>query len=206
MSLWSALGLKKSDEQKQAEAADAAKVASDQQNAITISNYRLNSKNQYDRLKNNRYAPYAGLNAYAQGAHIPGMSAPQPSVVSLADTGAGAPVGSNAAGWDDKSWDGQYLPGGARTTGTVTHHTGYNEYLNGTAQAPGSQIAARDNWNTGDAAGTQRYSGHTVDAVEGGLPQEVQPVFMPGGGAPPPPGSTATPAPGTQYKFFPGGR
>lgn len=206
MSLLSAIGLKKSDEQKQSEAADAAKVESDKQNAITISNYRINSKNQYDRLKNNRYAPYAGLNAYAQGAHIPGMSAPQPSVVSIADTGAGAPVGSNAAGWDDNSWDGTYKPGGARTEAHLVHHTGYNEYLNGTAQAPGTQLSGFQNWNTDDAAGRQRYTGSTVDAVAGGVPQEVQPVFMPGGGAAPPPGPAATPAPGTQYKFFPGGR
>lgn len=194
-----------SDEKAAAAAAEAAKIAQEKKNAIALSDYRLNSKNQYDTLKNNVYAPYAGYSQRLQGAYGQGMSGPQQSAVSLADTGIAAPEGSLAAGWDDKTADGKYLPGGAHTMGQVTHHTGYNEYLNGTGQVPGSTYYTREAVNTPTSAGTQRFTGTTVDAVQGGLPQGVQPTFMPGSNAVQlaPAGATA---PGTQYKFFPGGR
>lgn len=208
MSLLSAVGLKKSDEEKRAEAADDAKVRSDNANAIVLANYRQTSKNQYDRLKNNRYAPYAGVNAYAQAAHIPGMSGPQESVVSLQDTGVGAPQGSNYAGYDEDS-HGPNGPAG-NFTGTRVHHAGIGELQFGeNPQHAGIDDGHRANGYAHEGFYTEhadngtdrRFKIEQGSTMGGG--DTVAPTYMPGAGAPMVGGAQA---PGTQYKFFPGGR
>ena len=193
-----------SDAKKAQAAADAAKIAQERKNAIALSNYRLNSKNQYDQLKNNEYASFAPYSQRLPPAYGQGMSGPQKSAVSLADTGVGAPDGSNAAGWDEKT------VGSPGHTGQVVHHTGYNEYLNGTAKMPGTAYYTKDavngTKNGNGYAYDQHYAGTTVDANPGGIPQTVAPSFMPGSNVITPAPTAGTPAPGTQYKFFPGGR
>ena len=185
-----------SDAKKAAAAAEQAKIAQEHQNAIALSNYRLNSKNQYDQLKNNEYAQYAPYSQLLQAAYGQGMAGPQKSAVSLADTGVGAPQGSNAAGWDTYEHVANPVNGGFKYG--VTHHTGYNEYLNGTASAPGTQTH-------GVGPDGRRTETTTVDANAGagGVPQTVAPTFMPGSNAITPANTVNN---GAGLSFFPRGR
>jgi hypothetical protein len=190
-----------------AKKAEQAKIAQERNNAIALSNYRLNSKYQYDQLKNDRYAPYAGYSQRLQSAFGQGMSGPQRSAVSIADTGVGAAVGSDAAGWDeDTNQHFENAKNGGILRGTSVHHTGYNEYLNGTAHAPGSDYQ-KSVGETGDGwAAQRRYNGTYVDAVGSKVPQEMAAAYMPGSERIAPQTQGGIQAPGTQFKFFPGAK
>lgn len=195
MSVLSWLGLQEDPEQVAANKAGEQKVAEGRKAAIALSNYRQSSRNQYNKLLNAKFAPYAGVNSRMAAAGLSGMHAdlsPEANPVTLRDTGVGAAQGSNYLGWDDAPTGG----------GVKTHHTGIAEYLNGTALAPttperDAQLdAAYQNWmrnggahaqnNMGSKYRSSRGDQHVVD-VEGGMPTgtgEGIPTFRPGGDQP----------------------
>lgn len=127
MTLWSWLGLTSDPAQDAANAAADRKVAAGKDAAIALENYRQNARDQYHNLLTQRMAPYqAYSNRLAAmtgtGMSTAGLSASE-NPLSLRDTGVGAPVGSNYAGWTDVD----------PTTGQQVTHQGIGAYLNGTA-------------------------------------------------------------------------
>lgn len=127
MSVWSWLGLTSDPAQDAANTAADRKVAAGKSAAIALENYRQNARDQYHNLLTQRMAPYqAYSNRLAAltgtGMSTAGLSASE-NPLSLRDTGVGAPVGSNYAGWTDTD----------PTTGQQVTHQGIGAYLNGTA-------------------------------------------------------------------------
>lgn len=127
MSLWSWLGVTSDPAQDAANTAADRKVAAGKNAAIALENYRQNARDQYHNLLTQRMAPYqAYSNRLAAltgtGMSTAGLSASE-NPLSMRDTGVGAPVGSNYAGWTDTD----------PTTGQQVTHQGIGAYLNGTA-------------------------------------------------------------------------
>lgn len=200
-------GLYKSQDEKDADKAASDKVAQDAKNAVVLSNYRQTSRDQYNRQRQgeySHYSPYMARVSARYGTSIPGMSN---GPVTLADTGVGAAPGSNFTGWDDLT--AKNLPGGAHS-GTVVHHTGIGEYLDGTGNIPGTPYYTKQAEHGGggfgsgtEYSGTRHFSGVTVDAVPGGGVTENVPA-APAMQFAPSQGGQAGPAP--QPSFFPGRR
>jgi hypothetical protein len=149
MSVWSWLGLTSDPAQDAANTAADRKVAAGKSAAIALENYRQNARDQYHNLLTQRMAPYqAYSNRLAAltgtGMSTAGLSASE-NPLSLRDTGVGAPVGSNYAGWTDTD----------PTTGQQVMHQGIGAYLNGTALPEHRGIAPPPDQRTID----QRASG-----------------------------------------------
>ena len=179
-----------SDEEKAQKAAEAAKVQAGRDASIALSNYRQTSRDQYHRLANARMAPYQAYSnrlmaGWGQGMSTAGLSESE-NPVTLRDTGVGAAAGSNYAGWDDTS--GQVQPGGK--PGMVVHHTGIGEYLDGTAQAPGSvdNNVYSGMYGDGGGAATSKFHKSYVDAPGAGIQNQRDSTnrFAAPMGAPPP--------------------
>lgn len=172
---------------KDASAAQAAHVAQQKQNAITLENYRQASRAQYHQSMLNQMAAHqGGSNALASitGGHAQMPTSGQSwaeDPLTLAQTGIGAPTGSNYAGWDERT------AGDGMGGHVVIHHQGIGDYVNGTALAngPGQQVPT----STVDRApdGSQYRSTlqtNMVSAVPGGGLDPRQSSYapqMPGG-------------------------
>lgn len=141
MSLWSWIGLTKSDEEKQAESAYANQIATGQQAAIALANDRQTQRDQYHNLLTAETAPYQAYSnrlaaGWGAGMSTAGLSA-NDNPVTLRDTGLGAPVGSNYVGWSTSPNGGMEATPATPDAGTI-EHLGIQDQLNGTGHALGT--------------------------------------------------------------------
>lgn len=188
-----------SDEQKAADAANAAHIANGKQSAIALENYRQSARDQYHNLLTAETTPYQGYSnrlaaGWGTGMSTAGLSANE-NPLSLRDTGVGAMEGSNYSGYTTN--DG--------LNGAPVRHQGIGAYVdhtdipNGVKQTFTPQQVATAQGNTGGRMRPTEYV--TADPLHSGMVSDtsLNPTYQPQSMALPRGGGQGGPAAGLSF-------